>query len=591
MANRITIFVLLVAIELLIISSASFAKADTITYDYTNDFHSYARKVAQLNQEQQDIQPACIDDGKKHSTTYLVALLCKTDGREIDFSEVSPLYIVAGPRNRFTLFFSSYDQCMVAVSNLKRLEGIIYVEPDCEVHANSIHDEESQPAAHSFHSWGASQMNLGNYLDYTEIWGTGSASIAVVDSGVFPHSLIRGKILSSGYDYIDGDEDSLNDLFGHGTNVAGIIADCTAGKSVYIYPIRVLDNKGSGKMSNVVNAVYEAKTQGVNIINLSLESTVMSEALDDAILEAVSSGVTVVVAAGNSSCNTSEVCPAHLTNSGVIVVGAAEGSNGSYNLASYSNYGSSVDVYAFGTGITCCSRSGGYSSETGTSMAAPHISALCAMMHLIHPGLSPGQVERRLQIASVGTGSIIVPNSSLMIPVAVGFNLSSVKMTVGDLLTLPAVAFPESANETITYQSSDEQIVVFQNDSLMAIGNGTATINVSCKGFDNTTFQVTVDDFPISTICLPETLEKIEDEAFYGASFISKVIIPESVYTIGNSVFENCDFLQWIMIPNTVMVMGENTFSEAIILCSRWGPIYEYSVEHGLQYITLDKLK
>ena len=106
MANRITIFVLLVAIELLIISSASFAKADTITYDYTNDFHSYARKVAQLNQEQQDIQPACIDDGKKHSTTYLVALLCKTDGREIDFSEVSPLYIVAGPRNRFTLFFS-----------------------------------------------------------------------------------------------------------------------------------------------------------------------------------------------------------------------------------------------------------------------------------------------------------------------------------------------------------------------------------------------------------------------------------------------------------------------------------------------------
>ena len=100
-----------------------------------------------------------------------------------------------------------------------------------------------------------------------------------------------------------------------------------------------------------------------------------------------------------------------------------------------------------------------------------------------------------------------------------------------------------------------------------------------------------IPDFPISTICLPETLEKIEDEAFYGASFISKVIIPESVYTIGNSVFENCDFLQWIMIPNTVMVMGENTFSEAIILCSRWGPIYEYSVEHGLQYITLDKLK
>lgn len=587
MARRTFAAFILAVAFLLIATPLSFADGDSIVFDFTDDFRSYARMVAQLNQEQQIIQTQDTESGRKRASIQLVALLCKTDGREIDFKSLSPSYIIAGPRNCFTLFFPSEELCLSAVSSLQEIDGIIYAEPDCEVHANSSQGEESNPTSHSFHSWGASKMNIGDYLDYTEAWGSGNASIAVIDSGVFPHSLIRGKLLSGGYDYVDDDEDSSNDLFGHGTNVAGIIADCTVDEPVYIYPIRVLNSSGGGKMSNVVNAVREARQRGVTVINLSLESTVMSEALDDAILEAVSSGIIVVVAAGNSSCNTSEVCPAHLTNAGVIVVGAAEGSNGSYSRASYSNFGSSVDIYAFGTSISCCSRSGGYSIETGTSMAAPHVSALCALMHLIHPGLSPEQTERRLKTATIGGNSVFVTDSSLMVPNTEGFYLVSVKMSLGEHLTLPSEALPVSALESISYFTSDEQVANLENGNLIARGIGTATITASCKGFPDQTFQVVVDISQTATFSLPTVLQEIDDEAFYGASSVSCIVVPDTVLQIGNQAFDSCSSLRLITIPPSVEHIGDNTFSGAVILCHMDSPAYAYAEEQGLQYIAL----
>ncbi len=586
MSSKLAAKVCLIILSLLVMPTFVLAETDIITYQYTEDFHSYAQMVALLNQGSHALQTQDLDD-REISSKQLFALLCKTDGRQINFTELSPSYIVAGPTSCFTLFFSSEYLCLKAVESLQETKGIIYAEKDCEVHASSIPSEKAE-TSYAFHSWGASQMNFSHYMAYTDRWGTGDASVAVIDSGVFPHALISGKLLSSGYDYVDGDEDSLNDLFGHGTNVAGIIADCTNGKPVYIYPIRVLNSGGTGKMSNVVNAVKEAKGKGVTVINLSLESGVMSAALDDAILEAVSSGVTVVAAAGNSSCDTSEVCPAHLNTKGVIVVGSAEGSNGLYNRASYSNYGSSVDVYAFGTNISCCSRSGGYSNETGTSMAAPHISALCALMHLIHPDLSPEQAEQRIQSAASGTGSVIVPDSLSMVPVTKGFSVKSIKMGINDRLALPTAAFPRSSCEPITYVSSDEQVAVYQNGVLYAAGEGSAVITVSCKGFEDLSLPVIVEKCPDTSLTLPAALQSLNDEAFYGASSITRISIPNTVRSIGNSVFEHCDALRWICIPETVTSIGDNTFSDAIILCSQGTAIYQYALEHELQHISLN---
>ncbi len=580
--------VLVFMIMLIMLAHPRVSCADTMVFDFSNDFRSYAQMVALINKEQSSLLTSK-GEITSSAITYS-ALLGKTDGREVDFSKVSPLYVIWGPKYCFTLFFSSEKALLGAVDVMRKTEGIIYAEADCEVHANSKEGDESaeEKITYSFHSWGAAQMNLGYYIDYAESWGSGSASVAVIDSGVFPHPLIRGKLLSGGYDYVDGDDDSLNDLFGHGTNVAGIIADCTQDAPVYICPIRVLNSSGNGKMSNVVNAVREAKSRGVTIINLSLESTVMSEALDDAILEAVSSGITVVVAAGNSSCNTSEVCPAHLTNSGVIVVGAAEGSDGSYTRASYSNYGASIDVYAFGTSINCCSRSGGYSDETGTSMAAPHVSALCALMHLIHPDESPDQAENRLKRAASGSNAVIVPDSMLMIPNSKGFFLDAIRLCSGDSLPLPASAYPMSAGETISYSSSDEQIIRYENGALSAIGQGSAYVTVSCKGFEDQTIPVSVVECAGSSFLLPGSIIVIEDEALLGITALTEMSIPDTVVEIGNHILEECFSLNYVFIPSSVERIGENTFSNAIIICQIGSAIYQYAVDHELQYTTVD---
>jgi subtilisin family serine protease len=132
--------------------------------------------------------------------------------------------------------------------------------------------------------------------------------------------MLVGRMTESGYDYVDADDDATNDPFGHGTAVAGILADCTDGAPVGIYPIRVLNASGSGTVSNLVLGIREAIGKGVTVINLSLESGAIRQALDDAILDAVADGITVVVAAGNKGIDTAGVSPAHIDASGAIVL-------------------------------------------------------------------------------------------------------------------------------------------------------------------------------------------------------------------------------------------------------------------------------
>ena len=106
--RKFAVFIFTVAF-LLITTPLSFADSDSIIFDFTDDFRSYARMVAQLNQERQIIQTQDTESGRKRASIQLVALLCKTDGRKIDFESLSPSYIIAGPRNCFTLFFSSEE--------------------------------------------------------------------------------------------------------------------------------------------------------------------------------------------------------------------------------------------------------------------------------------------------------------------------------------------------------------------------------------------------------------------------------------------------------------------------------------------------
>ena len=362
--NYLKRIIVVVCVTLFFIFVLCYAGSAEESLDYRKNTRGFCDKIAELNIELDSAKPA---PGKRSAQKKMV--LFQTNTAPLDFEDAGfqPVCVVYGPRGFSALICTDAD---TALAWLHKQSAVSYAEIDAEVTGCS---QEDGGASVTFQSWAAQAAGFDEYLEFAAAWGSGSCTVAVVDSGVYRHSLINSKIHSLGHDYVDNDDDPTNDLHGHGTRVAGIVADCTRNLPVYVYPIRVLDADANGKISNVISAVLEAIDTHVSIINLSLSTFAESELLESAIRNAISSGIIVVAAAGNYACDASEVTPACMTDAGIIVVGSADAGG---SRSSFSNYGASVDLYFYGRNISSCSRSGGYVTDSGTSMAAPHISAM-----------------------------------------------------------------------------------------------------------------------------------------------------------------------------------------------------------------------
>lgn len=268
---------------------------------------------------------------------------------------------------------------------------------------------------------GGNQWPL-DQINAPEVWAqnyTGQGIVvAVIDSGVdYTHTDLDANIWINsreiagngidddsngfiddirGWDFIDNDNTPL-DLNGHGTHVAGTIAAEQNGVGVtgvaynaQIMPIRVLDASGSGSNTGVAAGVRYAANNGAQIINLSLGGPYSSE-LEAAIRYAISRGVVVVSAAGNEAARLPGF-PASLKIPGSIAVGAIDQAK---RVANFSNRAglSLVDyVVAPGVNILSTTPNNTYEALNGTSMAAPHVSGLVALMLNANPTLTPTQV-------------------------------------------------------------------------------------------------------------------------------------------------------------------------------------------------------
>jgi len=248
-------------------------------------------------------------------------------------------------------------------------------------------------------SWGldridATDVILNNSYRYTS---TGNSSyVYVIDTGIYSgHADFAGRV-TSGYSAIS-DGNGSEDCNGHGTHVAGTIAGSTYGvaKSTRVVAVRVLDCAGSGFSSSVVagiNWVTQSHPGGAGIINLSLGGSA-NTAIDSAVASATAAGLTVVVAAGNSSADACSSSPARAPSA--LTIGAI---NRTDAQASYSNYGSCVDLWAPGTSITSAWIGGSSATRTisGTSMASPHVAGLAARLAQAFPGISNSAIVSKL---------------------------------------------------------------------------------------------------------------------------------------------------------------------------------------------------
>ncbi|MFM9456053.1 S8 family peptidase [Streptomyces europaeiscabiei] len=251
-------------------------------------------------------------------------------------------------------------------------------------------------------------LPLSGTYTYPDTAGSGVTAY-VIDTGVrISHSQFGGRA-ANGYDAVDGDS-VAQDGNGHGTHVASTIAGSTYGiaKQARIVAVRVLNNAGSGTTAGVVAGIdwVTANHSGPSVANLSLGGGA-STAIDTAVRNSISSGVTYAVAAGNSSANASSYSPARVTEA--ITVGATTSTDA---RASYSNYGSVLDIFAPGSSITA----GWYTSDTatntisGTSMATPHVAGAAAVYLAGHPSATPAQVASALTAGAV-TGKVTGPGT------------------------------------------------------------------------------------------------------------------------------------------------------------------------------------
>ena len=282
---------------------------------------------------------------------------------------------------------------------------VALVEEDGEVSLNT-----TQSSA----TWGIDRTDqralpLSSSYTYTAT-GTGVHAY-IVDTGIrLTHAEFTGR-MGNGYDAVTSGGDA-SDCNGHGTHVAGTVGGTTYGiaKKVTLHPVRVLNCRGSGTWSGVIAGVDWVSANAIKpaVANMSLGGGA-NTTLDNAVANSISKGVTYAIAAGNDGADACNYSPARVGSA--ITVGATANTDA---MASWSNFGKCLDIFAPGVSITSAWKTSDTSTNTisGTSMAAPHVAGVAALYLQGSPGASPSQVTSALTgnatsgaVTSIGTGS------------------------------------------------------------------------------------------------------------------------------------------------------------------------------------------
>ncbi|HET8773596.1 MAG TPA: S8 family serine peptidase [Thermoanaerobaculia bacterium] len=291
---------------------------------------------------------------------------------------------------------------------IRSLPGVASVHRDRRVHATL---SQSVPATRADQVW----QSYGTR-------GQGK-TVAILDTGVdwqheaFGNGFGPGHRVTGGWDFVHNDADPDDDN-GHGTHVAGIVGANGGGLTgvapdVSLLAYKVLDVDGDGDSSNVIAALERAVAEHADVINLSLgspEDADEEDPLVEAVQNAVAAGCVVVASAGNSgtfyTVGTPGVAPSALT------VGAIDRQNA---VAGFSSRGPTrnhlvpkPEIVAPGVGIVSAKANGGTTALSGTSMAAPHVAGIAALVRAIHPQWTPSEVKSALVSNAVPLGNELV---------------------------------------------------------------------------------------------------------------------------------------------------------------------------------------
>jgi subtilisin family serine protease len=316
---------------------------------------------------------------------YIVVLKEGVDPRSVAaVAAANPRYVYEAAINGFAATLNAGQ-----LNALRNNPNVEYIEQDQVM---------SVDATQSNATWGLDRINQRDLpLDgsYTYTYTGSGVRAYIIDTGLQANHPQFGTRAQNVYNAISGE--SAADCNGHGTHVGGTVGGSTYGvaKAVLLRGVKVLSCSGSGSTSGVIAGIDWVRTNHVKpaIANMSLGGA-KSDAQNTAVTNLSNAGVFVAVAAGNENADACTKSPA---STPVAYTTAA--SDKTDTRATFSNYGSCVDAYAPGVGITSAWINSSTNTISGTSMASPHVAGVSALIKHRYGDISSSSVTSYLNNA------------------------------------------------------------------------------------------------------------------------------------------------------------------------------------------------
>ena len=300
------------------------------------------------------------------------------DKNKLEYVQDEIVVKFQGDDNPFRVIKVQKGKVEEKVKEYKNKANVVYAEPNYILYALETPND----------TYYGNQWALNN-TDWEQAWTDFSAApftetiIAILDTGVSKNHTDLNDKLIPGWNFIDNN-DNTDDVYGHGTHVAGIagaetnnstgIAGIAFPNNTQIMPVKVLNDYGSSVSTSVADGIYYAANNGAQVINLSLGGKYPSQAMEDAVNYAWEQGVLIAAAAGNDGSRTFSY-PASYPN--VMSVAATDSAD---KRARFSNFNNEIDISAPGVNVLSTYLNNWYGYGSGTSMSCPHIAGLAGLL-------------------------------------------------------------------------------------------------------------------------------------------------------------------------------------------------------------------
>ncbi|MCM1114487.1 MAG: S8 family serine peptidase [Clostridium sp.] len=554
--------------------------------------YQFADELKEMNSEEYDVSNRLIVSANK-DIDYLDAVDTATG--------IEGLYVLQFPNNQ------SANKAYIYYDSLSYVN---YVEYDAEIGNILCNTTSKENFDFTPDCYSTVNQNIDDAIKLLnqEDFELEEIRIGVIDSGIAKTKITKSR-LDGGYSFLDGYlDDGSDDRSGHGTKVSGTIILNTL-DNVRLYAYQIINANGTCSLSACASAVYLAVADGCKILNnsyaftraLSKEKSVIVEAFE----YAEKMNVVCIAAASNEGKDISSIdnlLPARIDT--VITVGANAYDN---KIASFSNFGDGVDIYATGSGMTSYDNNGKLTNSwNGTSAAAPVISSICSLIVMVKPDIIVDEIKQLLLETGYSTNNENISDKQRITADAYG----CVKNLLGKELEQVDLDYSIEKNDTtgcsdISFTSNDENAKIYYElglGSLPAIPyqemTGASqykyefgdTINLSkwhmitvaayAPGKEKKVFYFSAPTYndeggyrltqssstqqynkvdrcqfiDQKVIEVPERIDGVEiqqigDWCFIGNKTVEKIILPETVKQINRYAFANCPNLREVIAP------------------------------------------